>query len=331
MSKKVLVTGSAGFIGSHFVDHVLKNTDWEIIGFDSFRHRGDSARVQSDGRYQIYTMDLAAPISHMVKERIRGCVDYIVNFASESHVDRSIEAPRPFIENNVGLSLSMGDLAREIQPKKFIQISTDEVYGAAPEGVLHREWSSILPSNPYAASKAAQEAILISYWRTYGLPLIIVNSMNLIGEKQDAEKFVPGTIKKILNGDTVTIHGSQEYIGKRYYQHARNLSDAVLFMLRELNPAIYIDSDYTSHPSRFNVVGEVELDNFQMAKKIGEILDKPLLWEFEDFHKTRPGHDRRYALDGDKLKQSGWKQPLSFDESLRRTVKWYTENGEWLK
>lgn len=328
MSKTVLVTGSAGFIGSHFVDHILKNTDWRIVGFDSFRHRGDSTRVQHDGRYEIHTLDLAAPISHRVMEMISP-IDYVVNFASESHVDRSIEEPRPFIENNVSLMLSMLELSRKMKPSKFIHISTDEVYGAAPEGVRHEEWSTILPSNPYSASKAAQEAIAISYWRTYEVPLIIANSMNLFGEKQDCEKFIPMTIANIVAGRTVTIHGSYKSIGSRFYQHARNMADALLFLLREKNPTRYVDGKI-DRPDRFNVVGEVEVDNRCLAQKIADILGLPLHYQLEDFHKSRPGHDRRYALCDKKLANFGWEQPRSFDDSLASTVNWYLKNKEWL-
>lgn len=327
---KVVVTGSAGFIGSHFVEHILANTDWDVVGLDSFRHRGDSVRVSSNPRLKIHTCDLRQPISARITDL--DDADFIVNFASESHVDRSIDEPRSFIENNTSLAISVFDLALNVKAKKIIQISTDEVYGAALEGTKHKEWSPILPSNPYAASKACQEAVGISFWRTYNLPLIIVNGMNMFGERQDPEKFIPGTIQKVVNGDLVTVHGSSEYIGKRHYIHARNFSDALLFLLREKNPTLYEDSmTESSMPDRFNVVGEVERDNLELAKKVAEIIGKPLRYELLDFHKARPGHDRRYALDGDKLKELGWKQPITFDESLEKTVKWFLSNQEWIK
>lgn len=328
--KKVIVTGSAGFIGSHFVDHVLKNTDWEIIGLDSFRHRGDSVRVQKDPRYKIITCDLRQPISPRIKELWDA--DYIINFAAESHVDRSIDDPRSFIENNTSLACSVMGLARVCNIKKIIQISTDEVYGAAIEGTLHKEWSPILPSNPYAASKACQEAVAISYWRTYGVPLIIVNGMNMFGEKQDPEKYIPGTIRKVAKGETVMIHGTRDYVGKRHYIHARNFADGLLFLLKEKVPTQYEDQiDKIVFPDRFNVVGEVEMDNLELARTIASIMGKDLTFEFVDFHKARPGHDRRYALDGTKLKELGWKQPLTFKESIERTVAWFLENQEWIK
>lgn len=327
--KRVLVTGSAGFVGSHFVDHILKNTDWEIIGIDSFRHRGDSLRIADSNRYHIYTCDLNSPISYRLAH-LMGKIDYIVNFASDSHVDRSIEKPVEFIQNNVNLILNILEFSRYAQPEKFIQISTDEVYGPAPEGTFHQEWSTILPSNPYAASKAAQEAIATSYWRTFKIPLILTNTMNMFGQRQDKEKFIPLLISKIWKGEEVTIHGSESYIGKRFYLHARNLADAILFLILGKAPQKYFDSFTPIIPDRYNVVGEIELDNLKLAQMIASILDKPLKYQLVDFHAARPGHDRRYALDGNKISHLGWKQPKNFEESLKSTIEWTLQNPEWM-
>lgn len=329
--KRVLLTGSAGFVGSHFVDHFLEKTDWEIIGLDSFRHRGDSLRINPNkDRYRIFTCDVGAPISDRVAYEI-GPVNYVINMASDSHVDRSITDPVPFLQNNVNIAISMLEYARKFRDiEKFIQISTDEVYGPAPEGVNHKEWSPILPSNPYSASKASQEAIGISYWRSYDVPLIITNTMNMFGQRQDKEKFIPLLISKINNGEVVTIHGSEDYIGKRHYLHARNFADGILFLLKDKIPTQYADSLHVTIPDRFNIVGEVELDNLQVAKKVAEILEKPLKYELVDFHRARPGHDRRYALDRSKMDEFGWKQPCNFDESLQKTVEWTLKNPTWM-
>lgn len=329
---RVLLTGSAGFAGSHFVDHILENTDWEIIGFESFAHRGDSLRVRHDARYQIHTLDLAAPISDRLLESIKP-IDIIVNMASESHVDRSISDPVPFVQNNVSLALNVLEAARKLRPKYFHQISTDEVYGPALANHKHPEWSATVPSNPYSASKAAQEAIAISYWRTYQVPVVISNTMNLIGERQDKEKFVPLCISKILRGEKVTIHGNDEYIGTRHYLHARNHADALLFITKNTEPLIYSDSrpEYIL-PNRFNIVGELEINNLQLAQMIADIIGKPLKYKLVDFHgiTTRPGHDRRYALDGSLMETLGWKAPVAFYPSLENTVKWYLDNQNWL-
>lgn len=330
---RVLITGSAGFAGHHIVEHILSETDWEIVGIDSLRHRGDSLRIDTNadggmGRYSFFCHDLRAPISHRMIRGI-GPIDYVLNIASESHVDRSITDPVDFCENNFRLALNMLEYAREAKPKAFVQFSTDEVYGAAPGDTLHAEWSPILPSNPYAASKAAQEALAISYWRTYGVPVVLTNTMNLFGERQDSEKFIPMLISRIARGEEVTIHGRPDYIGKRFYIHCRNMADALLFILNR-EPVQYQDSDSLIIPDRWNIVGEVEMDNLSVAQIIAEIIGKPLKYRLVDFHAARPGHDRRYALDGRKLAAAGWTPPVSFRESLEKMVKWTLNSRVWV-
>lgn len=659
--KTVVLTGSAGFVGAHVVEHLLVHTDWRIIGLDSFRHRGDSLRVYHDPkRYIVYTHDLTNPISDRLIKKI-GPVDYIINMASDSHVDRSITDPVPFCENNVKLVLTMLEYARKVKPEMFIQISTDEVYGPALNHVLHKEWSTILPSNPYSASKASQENLCISFWRSYNVPVVLTNcfsmdthimtengiksyndiqigdkvftldenenliltpilkkvimdapnnmiyfnsnqinqlvtpnhrmmikkchgkprrwgnlevqyaenlinlkgriqipltgkwvgknnlskkfklpnicisdedmcaiygwyvsegyttqdkrskhktvcfgagskrqqdeiklllkpigdafvngrsvkisnnqlffivqnfgkyainkyipkeiknlnvnllkcffdsaikgdgsiinnnivyytkswqlandmaeigmklgygiriserytwnpektkksmsyivrfknnsaniekqyisnisnykgkvwcvqtktgkvfvfrkgvislsgqTMNIFGERQDREKFIPMTIAKICKGEIVTIHGSENNIGSRFYLHARNQSDALLFIMRNVKPTMYYDNiNEIIKPDRFNIVGDIELNNLELAQMIADILRKPLHYKLEDFHHTRPGHDRRYALDGSKLKNLGWIAPVSFHKSLEKTVLWTVEHPEWM-
>lgn len=336
MEGKILITGIAGFFGSHLLEHVLINTNLEVIGIASWQHKGTPERVEEVlnnnpdwmKRVTIITHDLSAPFTDRTISRI-GKVDYIVNAASDSHVDRSIDDPVPFVQNNVNLELTMLELARVIKPKVFLQFSTDEVYGVAPEGINHKEWSAIVPSNPYSASKACQEAIAISYWRTYGVPLIITNTMNLFGQTQDPEKYMAMSIRQILKDEPVTVHGTEDRIGSRFYLHARNAADAVLFILNKLPPTPYSE-DHDLFPDRYNIVGDIELNNLEVAEKIAEVLDKPLKYEFTDFHATRPGHDRRYALDGSKLKSLGWNAPKNFKESLTEYVEWSIDKPEWL-
>ena len=330
--KRVLLTGSAGFAGYHIVEHFLRHTDWQIIGLDSFRHRGDSVRVGSDGRHLVYCHDLNAPISTRLASQI-GPVDYIINAASESHVDRSISDPIPFVQNNVNIALHMLDFAVRFGCEHFIQISTDEVFGPALGGYDHQEWDHMLPSNPYSASKAAQEAIAISYWRTYGVPLTITSTMNMFGEMQDSEKFVPKCIRAAITGETLTIHGTEQNIGSRKYLHSRNHADALMHILRWVKPTMYEEKEReVVKPNKFNVVGDVELDNLQLAKMVASIVGKELSYQFVDFHAitTRPGHDRRYSLDGSFLASTGWKAPVKFEDSLVSTVVWYLNHGEWL-
>jgi dTDP-glucose 4,6-dehydratase len=333
MHKRILITGGSGFVGSHVLSHFLKNTDYEIVVLASWQHMGLPALIGEDENYQnnkervkIITHDLNAPLTDDVKESI-GKVDVILNIASESHVDRSITDPIPFIKNNVNVAVHMLDFARECKPEMFVQFSTDEVYGQAPLGVNHKEWSCINPSNPYSASKAAQEAIAISYWRTYSVPVIITNTMNIFGERQNVEKFVPMCVNKILKGETISIHGypDKQQAGSRFYLHARNLADALLFIVKNVKPKMYPDNDRLE---RFNIVGEVEIDNLSLAKKIAEIVGKELKYEIVSFHSTRPGHDLRYSLDGQKLKDYGYEFPVNFEDSFRKTILWLKQKYE---
>jgi dTDP-glucose 4,6-dehydratase len=323
----------AGFAGSHALDHVMQNTDWEVVGLSTFRHRGDPLRLEITAfdpkRIQVFHCDLRSDLSERLIERI-GPIDYIWNLAAESHVDRSIEDPRPFIENNVSSAITMLEFARIVKPSVFLQISTDEVYGPAPWGINFKEWSTILPSNPYSASKAAQEAIAISYWRTYNVPVIITNTMNMFGERQDTEKYIPQVISRIANGRTVSVHGTEDNIGSRFYLHARNHADALLFITDHIKPPKYEESIH-DRPERFNVRGEREIDNLTLAEMIASIMGKELRYELIDFHSVRPGHDRRYALDDSKLANKGWKPPMSLGDSLKKTVQWTLNNPEWLK
>jgi dTDP-glucose 4,6-dehydratase len=328
---RLLLTGSAGFMGRHCVEHLLKNTDWEIVGLDSFKHKGDSERVIQNDRFSQFTCDLSVPISYRLEAKL-GQFDYIINMASESHVDRSLTDPVPFVQNNVNVALYVLEFARRQKNlQKFIQISTDEVFGAALEGQNHREWDRHQPSNPYAASKSCQTQIAISYWRAYGVPLIITQTMNIIGEMQDPEKFVPMLIQKINKGETVTIHGNEKYIGKRKYLHARNQADALLFLLNNVEPTLYKDTmNENIKPDNFNIVGDIELNNLELAKMVAEIMGKELKYELVDFHKARSGHDRRYALDGTKIRERGWIAPVSFKDSLKKTIQWTLAHKEWL-
>lgn len=330
--KRILLTGASGFMGGHVLRHLLTKTDWEVVGIASFAHRGKSARLnrQLEGldrkRFKLVVHDLTNPITKEIAQEI-GKVDYVLNVASESHVDRSIEEPRDFIDNNVRLMLTMLDYIREYPVEKFLHISTDEVYGPADKH-NHREGEPHRPSNPYSASKSCQESIAYAYWRTYGLPIVITNTMNIIGETQDTEKFVPMVIRSVVNGDTMTIHASPDgVVGSRFYLHARNQADALVYLLNNHTPTSYPADDI----DRFNIVGEREVDNLEMAQLIAESVGKPLNYELVDFHSSRPGHDLRYALDGEKMRKIGWRPPHTLEESVKTTVEWTLNNKEWIK
>jgi dTDP-glucose 4,6-dehydratase len=342
---RILLTGAAGFAGHHFLDHLLAATDWEAVATASFRHRGKSDRLTAvlDGRpgsrdrVQVLTHDLTAPLSAQSLARIHGRdgVDYIVAYAAESHVDRSLADPVPFVRNNIDVMLSTLEAARQLRPRAVVLVSTDEVYGPEPGTGPHPEWAPILPSNPYAASKAAQEALAISYWRSYGVPLIIVNSMNLLSERQSPEKYAPKLIRAILAGDQVTIHGTPGDIGTRHWLHARSLADAVCFLLGSGPPALFPahaapGAPAADRPDRYNVAGPDRLSNLDLAERIAAIIGRPLRYRLEAAPSSRPGHDLHYGLDGSKLAATGWKPPVPFPESLEHTVRWTLANPAWL-
>jgi|FLOH01.1.fsa_nt_gi dTDP-glucose 4,6-dehydratase len=330
---KILITGGCGFVGHHFVEHFLKKTDWDIIIFDKLTYASNGFDRLRDidcfdnSRIKIFPIDLAYHFSYGVSQEV-GEVDYIINLASESHVDNSIENPVPFIQNNINLVLNLLEWCRGLKNlKKFIQFSTDEVYGTALEGINYKEGDRFNPGNPYSASKAAQESICRAYSNTYGLPIIITNTMNVIGERQHPEKFVPLVIRKVLNSEIVTIHAdhTKTKAGTRFYIHARNVADAVHFLINETERLDNIDAG----KGQYNIVGEVEIDNLTLAQKIADIIGKELKYEMVDFHSSRPGHDLRYALDGFKMKNLGWITPKRFDETLESVVNWTLNRKEW--
>jgi dTDP-glucose 4,6-dehydratase len=340
MTKRVLLTGASGFVGAHVLRHLLMNTDWEIVCPVTFKHHGLPGRIASSicddaswvERVTIIHCDLRAGIDSVAAAQI-GYVDYILNVASESHVDRSIEHPADFIKNNVTLMTGLLDYAREACPDVFLQMSTDEVYGPAPAGYDSKEWDVIAPSNPYSASKASQEAICFSYWRTYGVPVVITNTMNIVGEMQDKEKFIPMIMRKVLAGEPVTVHtDAHGKPGSRFYLHARNLADAWLWLLKEEGHGWDLQSyaDGSTRPSRFNIVGEREVDNIEMVDMIAEFVGRTPIVRRVDFHSSRPGHDLRYALDGSKIHEGGWRPPVPLESSLKKTVAWTLEHPEWL-
>lgn len=343
---RVLLTGAGGFFGHHCLEHLLKTTDWDVACTDSFRHKGKTDRIAEvlaagepgwPDRVDVVTHDLTAPFSPQAAIRIAGPgLDYIIAAASESHVDRSITDPVPFVLNNTAVILNTLELARQTRPRAVVVVSTDEVYGPEEGGVPHPEWAPILPSNPYAGSKAAQEAIAISYWRTYGVPVVLVNCMNITGERQDSEKFIPKTIRAVTAGQQVVIHGRAGDIGSRHYLHARNLADGICFVLGRRPPAMFPawarhGAPAAHRPDRYNIASPDRIDNLVLAHMIADAAGRELSYRLEDFHTARPGHDPHYGLDPGKIAVLGWKAPVPFAESLERTVRWTLAHPEWLE
>lgn len=334
---RVLITGIGGAVGIHMLGGIMHNTDWEVIGVDSFKHKGytDRLSVTFDDhpdwidRTTIVTHDLVAPFTDRQIKRL-GNIDVIINLASLSDVGLSVEDPVTTIRNNTELMLNILEYARAVKPKVFLQFSTDEVYGSAPVDSGHKEWSTILPSNPYSASKAAQEAISIAYWRSYGVPLIITNTMNNFGEMQGATKYPAMIQSKLSKGEVIDVHAASDgQIGTRYYIHSRNTADAVIYILENIKPVLHQPGEIDK-PERFNIVGDKQLNNLELAQAIAKLMGKELKYKLVDFHTDQPGHDLHYGLDGTKLHEYGWQSPMSFEESMKNTIEWQQQHEEWL-
>lgn len=199
----------------------------------------------------------------------------------------------------------------------FLYFSTDEVFGPAPSGKFYKEWERYNCTNAYSATKAGANELCMSYYTMYGLPVVVTNTMNAMGERQHPEKFIPMTLRNILEGNKVIIHSDATgtVSGSRHYIHCRNIADGVDFLLANFEQG-----------DKYNIVGEKEVTNLELAQMIADIVGKPLNYEMVDFHSSRPGHDMRYALDGSKMKELGWEPPKSFEKSLEKTIKWTLEN-----
>jgi len=330
---KILVTGGCGFAGHHLVEHVLATTDHQLVVLDSLTYAGRVDRLTDIAGYdpdrvKILWHDLRAPLpDHPALDDVGA----VFHLAAESHVDRSIADPVPFVTNNVAATLNLLEWARGRDLSHFVQISTDEVYGPAAEGHAHAEWEPPIPSNPYAASKASQEALAIAWWRTFDVPVVITNTMNLYGERQHPEKFVPMLVKRIARGAPVELHGRPGPEGwepsARHWLHARNHADALVWLLGQPVARYGVDVD---RPDRWHVAGE-ERTVVEMAETVGQILHRRPSIRWVDYHSSRPGHDHRYALDSAKIHAAGWKPPFSLDDALERTVVWMVGHPQWLR
>ena len=332
MSKTILITGGCGFIGHHIIEHIHKNTDWNIIVLDMLSYASSGLdRFRSNGlltspRLKIITCDLSSQLSVGVKKEIGTNINYIIHMCAETHVDNSIANPVYTIHNNVMSTVYILEYVRELMKEchtleTFFYFSTDEVFGSALGDTLFKEGDRHHPTNPYSSSKSASEMVCLAYENTYKIPLIIVNVMNVFGERQNVEKFIPLCIKRILNDEIIPIHTypNKEISGTRFYIHARNVASAILFLIS--NGKI---------TEKYNIVGQKEVSNKEIALMIGKIIGKEPKLEMVDFHSSRPGHDLRYGLDGTKLKNMGFEFPVDFEHSLEKTVRWTLAHPEWL-
>lgn len=329
-----MLNGAAGFAGSHALRHFLANTDWLITCPVSLDHKGRLSRVEhacagmDTSRVTVFTCDLAQPLSAHARTVI-GQPDYIVNYASASHVDRSITTPGPFAANNVALMLTLLELARTLPDlRAFVHVSTDEVYGPSYGGELHGEHSQHRPSNPYAASKSCQSQLGFAWWRTYGVPFVETYGCNMFGEHaQDPEKFFPKVMGAVAAGETVPVHASADGTpGSRFWQHARNVADAIWFILGNVTPGRYAE-DGPRVPDRYCVTSGDRVSNLDLAQTIADAMGLPLAYELTDYHSSRPGHDLAYGIDGSRLRALGWQPPVDFTAAVKRTVAWELDHA----
>lgn len=329
---RLLITGGLGFVGHHIVEAFLKKTDWDIVILDGLNYAGDINKVTDISIYPQYRSrvwfvyhNLISPISE-IKHRQIGNIHYCLHLAAESHVENSLRDPIPFAYNVVATTNLLKYL-KDNQPNliKYIGFNTDEVFGPAPEGVFYKETDKFYPSNPYSASKGGQWCMEYAFWKSYKFPTIQVHSMNIISERQHPEKFVPKTVRALLQNEKIPIHGIKGgKISSRCWIHAREVANALMFLLEKGNPG-----------ETYNVIGEEKsvLDVANKACKIvkgRELLDKEIEWI--DYHTQRPGHDLRYALSGEKLLNMGFHYTLSFDQWFDKMINWMIlpENKKWL-
>lgn len=337
---KVLVTGGAGFIAHHVIEHIIRTTDWSIVTLDRLDFSGNLNRlhdvmqefsVEDRKRVEIVYHDLKAELNPMIQSSI-GEVNYILHLAAGSHVDRSIAYPMEFVMDNVVGTVNLLNFARtQKNLKQFVYFSTDEVFGPAPKGVKYSERDRYNSTNPYSASKAAGEEMCVAFENTYNLPVIITHTMNVFGERQHPEKYIPLCIQKIRDGETITIHANSEKTeaGTRHYIHAKDVAEGLMFILGLDMKKLEHDFGGAKCP-KFNLVGSEEIDNLTLAKMIAEVQNRELKYEMVDFHSARPGHDLRYAMSGDYLKRLGWEPKIKFSERIKQIVEWTLQNDRWL-
>lgn len=320
-----MVTGGAGFIGHHLVDALLSDGH-EVVSLDRLDCSGNLNRLAelvsvrtANGSFRQFYHDLKAELSGQKAQQL-GSFDWVLHLAASSHVDRSIQDPASFVLDNVLGTTHALLFARDIGAK-FLYFSTDEVFGPAPEGVNYKEWDRYRSGNPYAASKAGGEEMAVAFANTYRMHVVATHTMNVIGLRQAPEKFVPSCIRKIKANEVVTIHSdkTRTKAGSRFYIDAAEVARAVMFVMERGESG-----------EKYNIVGEREMDNLEMARKIALAVNKDLFFEMVDFHGSRPGHDLRYALDGSKLDNLGFARGGTIDMSIAKIVQWSLDNQQWL-
>ncbi|MFH1114882.1 MAG: dTDP-glucose 4,6-dehydratase [Pseudomonadota bacterium] len=315
---KLLVTGGCGFIGSNFILHMLEShPDLDITNLDLLTYAGNLENLQDAEPYGERHKFVKGDITDrgLVREMMSQGIDAVINFAAESHVDRSIMDSSAFIATNVLGTQVLLDASRECGTSRYVQISTDEVYGSlGPDGAF-TEGHAIAPNSPYAASKASADLLVRAYHKTHGMDVVITRCSNNYGPYQFPEKLIPLMISNALNDQELPVYGDGGNV--RDWIHVLDHCRAIDLILREGNPG-----------EVYNIGGASERPNLDIVKYILHRLDKPesLIRFVED----RPGHDRRYAMDFSKLQEElGWQPIVAFEDGLNRTISWYIEHDAW--
>jgi dTDP-glucose 4,6-dehydratase len=314
---RILITGGAGFIGSNFIRLIVdKHPDWQIVNFDNLTYAGNLANLADITDHKNYSFvrgDIAN--SDDVSLVFEQGFDYIVNFAAETHVDRSLYDPHIFIRTNVLGTQVLLEQALKSGVKRFLQISTDEVYGSIESPDFADETCTLNPSSPYAASKASADLLAMSYYKTHSLPVLITRTCNNYGPYQFPEKIIPFFITRALNEEKLPVYGDGSNI--RDWLYVTDNCEAILETLENGNPG-----------EIYNISGDTMISNLELTKSIISILGKTE--KLITFVKDRPGHDLRYAIDSSKIrKQLGWSPKISIEDGLRMTIDWYLSNTEW--
>lgn len=330
---RILVTGGAGFYGHHFVDYILRNTDWDVVVLDRIDESSSGDRLHelkswktSRNRVKFVHHDLRSAINPLLSQQM-GHVDYIFHLAAASHVDRSIADPMGFVMDNVVGTCNILEYARTIDLKRFIYFSTDEVFGSTEQGKFS-EWDRYKSGSPYAATKAGGEELVLAYQNTYGVPAIITHCMNIFGTRQHPEKFIPKVISHALKGEIIPIHTSNDGTlpCKRSFIHVDFVSQALMFVL-----------DKGAVGDKYNITNNLEFDVKELARLIVGRVDKTQdltrLFRTTKARDVRPGNDFAYGIDGSKLKEMGFNDYVPRKTVLKQiqdTVDWYLKNRQWL-
>ncbi|HEX3177002.1 MAG TPA: dTDP-glucose 4,6-dehydratase [Methylomirabilota bacterium] len=311
---KLVVTGGAGFIGSNFIRHVLQHhPDDSVVNLDKLTYAGNRANLadlEHDGRYAFVHGDVCD--GKLVRDVVRGA-DAIVNFAAESHVDRSLVEPDAFLKTDVFGVFTLLEAVRELRVPRLLHVSTDEVYGSVPRGSSH-ETDAVRPSNPYSASKAGGDLLALAYWHTHRVPVLITRSSNNFGPYQYPEKVVPLFITNALDDRPLPLYGDGRNVRDWLYV-LDNCAAIDLVLRRGGDGEVY------------NIGGGHEVENIDLTRAILRLTGKPetLIERVAD----RPGHDRRYSVDSGKVAQLGWSPRHPFASALEATVRWYREHEAW--